>query len=262
MCGCVWFCLSVFSGGVSENGLAGVNYPLRGRWNPAVLRRHCLTGCLYYCWSERWIRNLGEKHTNWAGGYRVAAFISGGVVPARLRGTTSNLRMHVVDWYPTFCAAAGLTAAQCSDDSPTAPLPTDPSNPEKDIYSNGAWPGLDGVDVSMLRVHSSPVPSCLLISVWVPMLCACVVHSTNSQVWPMLLKGGSGIEVDIYEAHHTIAISAEVLLVGEHKLLVGQGHVDDSGPKSRPTPDGKQPPTDVSPDHRVLVIESWSFIIQ
>ena len=57
------------NGGVSENGLAGVNYPLRG-----------------------------EKHTNWAGGYRVAAFVSGGVVPAALRGTSSNLRLHVVDW--------------------------------------------------------------------------------------------------------------------------------------------------------------------
>lgn len=94
--------------------------------------------------------SIGEKHTNWAGGYRVAAFISGGVIPQRLRGTTSNLRLHVVDWYPTFCAAAGLTAAQCSDDSPRAPLPIDPSNPAKDIYSNGAWPGLDGVDVSVL----------------------------------------------------------------------------------------------------------------
>ena len=36
----------------------------------------------------------------------------------------------------------------------------------------------------------------------------------------MLLKGGTGDEIDIYEAHHTIAIPAEVLLVGEHKLLV------------------------------------------
>lgn len=149
--------------------------------------------------------------------------------------------------YPTFCAAAGLTVAQCSDDSPTAPLLTDPSNPGKDIYSNGAWPGLDGVDVSVLSVQSSSILSELLahVFVWSPMVC--VTHPTLSQVWPMLLKGGSGNEVDIYEAHHTIAISAEVLLVGEHKLLVGQGHVGDSGPKTRPTPDGKQPPTDVSP---------------
>jgi len=57
----------------------------------------------------------------------------------------------------------------------------------------------------------------------------------------MLLKGSSG---DIYEAHHTLVISEEVILVGEHKLLVGQGHVNDSGPKTRPEPQGKQPPTD------------------
>lgn len=37
------------NGGVSENGLAGINYPLRG-----------------------------EKHSNWNGGFRVAAFVSGG----------------------------------------------------------------------------------------------------------------------------------------------------------------------------------------
>ena len=61
------------------------------------------------------------------------------------------------------------------------------------------------------------------------------------QVWPILLKGSG---VDIYEAHHTIAISAEVLLVGEQKLLVGQGHVKDSGPKTRSAAAGKQPPTD------------------
>ena len=56
------------NGGVSENHLSGINYPLRG-----------------------------EKHTNWAGGYKVASFISGGVVPSALRGTTSNVRLHVVD---------------------------------------------------------------------------------------------------------------------------------------------------------------------
>ena len=49
----------------------------------------------------------------------------------------------------------------------------------------------------------------------------------------MLLKGGTDSEIDVYEAHHTIAISAEVLLVGEHKLLVGQGHVPDSGTRHR-----------------------------
>ena len=92
------------------------------------------------------------------------------------------------------------------------------------------------------------------------------------QVWPMLLKGGSGVDIDIYEAHHTIVISAEVLLVGEHKLLVGQGHVSDSGPKTRPKPAGRQPPTDVCltcqyppsslshSSHLNLFITPWSLL--
>ena len=57
------------NGGVTMGKLQGNNYPLRG-----------------------------EKHSNWRGGYRVAAFIAGGMIPTGLRGTTSNLRVHVVDW--------------------------------------------------------------------------------------------------------------------------------------------------------------------
>jgi hypothetical protein len=41
----------------------------------------------------------GEKHTNWEGGMRTAAFVSGGFVPASLRGTTNGINMHIVDWY-------------------------------------------------------------------------------------------------------------------------------------------------------------------
>ena len=178
------------------HGLAGINYPLRG-----------------------------EKHTTWAGGYRVASFVSGGVVPASLRGTTTNLRLSIVDWYPTFCAAAGLTLVQCAvrrfkspslpqsrqstsglyilkeglswlaqDDSPTPPKKIDPTTGlGQDIYGSTSWPGLDGVDV-----------------------------------WPLLLKGS---EVDIYAAHPTLVVSAQVLLHRETKLLLGQGDVGDSGPK-------------------------------
>ena len=41
------------------------------------------------------------------GGTRATAFISGGVVPAHLRGTTSGDKLvHISDWYPTFCVLA------------------------------------------------------------------------------------------------------------------------------------------------------------
>eukprot|EP00912_Choanoflagellata_sp_UC4_P001011 UC4_evm3s622 len=86
----------------------------------------------------------GEKHTNWDGGLRVAAFVSGGLIPESLRGTSSDILFHIVDWYPTICFLAGVDP---SDDSPIAPLNPDP-NSHKDIYNgNESWPGIDGVNI-------------------------------------------------------------------------------------------------------------------
>ena len=56
---------SADNGGVSN----GINYPLRG-----------------------------EKHTNWQGGMAAASFVSGGVIPEKLRGTTNSHTFHVADW--------------------------------------------------------------------------------------------------------------------------------------------------------------------
>ena len=81
-------------------------------------------------------------------GMRVAAFVSGGLIPEKLRGTSNNMRFHIVDWYtshscivcpfhcrlvstlrkwrgryPTFCFLAGIDAA---DNSPTPPKPSIP----------------------------------------------------------------------------------------------------------------------------------------
>ena len=86
----------------------------------------------------------GEKRTNFEGGIRAAAFVSGGLVPAKLRGTHSSVRLHIVDWFPTFCQLAGVDPGNVP---PEPPLPIDPSNPTKDIYGNNSWPSLDGIDV-------------------------------------------------------------------------------------------------------------------
>jgi len=75
---------------------------------------------------------------------RVAAFVSGGLIPQHLRGTTSGIRFHIVDWYPTFCHLAGVDP---SDDSPTPPLPIDPAEPTRDIYGSAAFPSIDGVNI-------------------------------------------------------------------------------------------------------------------
>ena len=87
----------------------------------------------------------GAKHSNWQGGMRTQTFVSGGLVPQHLRGTTNNGSFHVVDWYPTLCHIAG--ASDCTDDSPVPPQPVDPSDPSKDIYGKNAWPSLDGTNI-------------------------------------------------------------------------------------------------------------------
>jgi len=140
----------------------------------------------------------GEKRTNYEGGMRVAAFVSGGLLPKVVRGTSSNMRFHVVDWYPTFCALAGV---EVSDASPESPLQVPESDatptirksrggsgpdwtPVTDIYGENSWPDLDGVNV-----------------------------------WDMLTNPDAH---HVYDAHETIALSHEVLLQGKYKLMVAQ----------------------------------------
>ena len=43
----------------------------------------------------------GGKFSNWEGGIRVAAFVSGGVVPAARRGTVETGLVAGWDWYAT-----------------------------------------------------------------------------------------------------------------------------------------------------------------
>lgn len=81
----------------------------------------------------------GEKHSNWEGGLRVTAFVSGGFLPAHVRGTTSKVNSHLVDWYPTFCHLAG---ANPHDDPPEPPLPTDPADPYRNIYGERSYPAV------------------------------------------------------------------------------------------------------------------------
>lgn len=73
---------------------------------------------------------------------RASAFVSGGLIPLSQRGTKSNIRFHIVDWYSTFCYLAGVDH---NDDPPVPPLPVNPLEPKKDIYGKRSWPSVDGV---------------------------------------------------------------------------------------------------------------------
>ena len=57
----------------------------------------------------------GGKYTLFEGGTRVSAFISGGAVPAAVRGTTSDSLIHEVDWLPTLLYLAGAKPSQKID---------------------------------------------------------------------------------------------------------------------------------------------------
>ena len=50
----------------------------------------------------------GGKMSDWEGGVRVNAFVSGGFVPENVRNTTVDSYVHVADWYTTLCGIAGV----------------------------------------------------------------------------------------------------------------------------------------------------------
>ena len=57
----------------------------------------------------------GGKHSNWDGGVRVNAFVSGGLVPPEKRGSRSSSLVAIWDWYATLATLAGLGADQLVD---------------------------------------------------------------------------------------------------------------------------------------------------
>lgn len=52
----------------------------------------------------------GGKGSNWDGGVRVPSFVSGGVVPRRVRGTKRDGLVTLWDWYATWAGLAGVDA--------------------------------------------------------------------------------------------------------------------------------------------------------
>ena len=140
---------SADNGGVGS----GINYPLRGE-------KH--SNCAFFPLHNRFLFRallLKSDFVDWAGegGMRTAAFVSGGLIPSALRGTTNGVSCHISDWWATFAVLAGQEA---KDDPPTPPLAGDHAEPYKNIYGDDSFPPLDGVDLwPMLTDPSSPIDS-------------------------------------------------------------------------------------------------------
>ncbi len=85
----------------------------------------------------------GGKTNNFEGGVRIAAFLSGGFVPADRRGLALDGYIHLADWYPTLSALAGAAP----HDLPPAPGGN---------ASNMTVPPVDGVDLWPYLTGAAP----------------------------------------------------------------------------------------------------------
>ncbi|XP_065826529.1 arylsulfatase J-like [Oscarella lobularis] len=105
--------VSADNGGPEHNNTGANNYPLKG-----------------------------GKQSNWQGGVRVNAFVSGGFVPRSMRGKKLEGYIAVCDWYATFCHLADVDPTDAK--AASAKLPP--------IDSLNMWPYVSG------QVSSSPRP--------------------------------------------------------------------------------------------------------
>ena len=59
---------------------------------------------------------MGGKTTVWEGGVRTVAFLSGGFLPQKVRGSHRDALIHIADWYATFTTLAGVSAVDPTAD--------------------------------------------------------------------------------------------------------------------------------------------------
>ena len=85
----------------------------------------------------------GGKKSNFEGGVRVNAFVSGGFVPAAVRGTTTAALVGSEDWYKTFAGLAGVDAADAK--AAAAGLPP--------VEGYDLWPLLSGANATGPRTE-------------------------------------------------------------------------------------------------------------
>ena len=76
----------------------------------------------------------GGKFSDWQGGIRVNAFVSGGYLPEKMRGKKTDGYIHLTDWYATFCYLTGVDPTD--EEAAKAKLPP--------MDSMNMWPLISG----------------------------------------------------------------------------------------------------------------------
>ena len=95
----------------------------------------------------------GGKFSDWQGGIRVNAFVSGGYLPVKMRGQKTDGYIHLTDWYATFCSLAGVDPTD--KEAAKAKLPP--------IDSMNMWPLISGQNSTSPRTDI-PASNFTLIS--------------------------------------------------------------------------------------------------
>ena len=98
----------------------------------------------------------GGKYSQFEGGIRAAAFVSGGVLPPQVLGTSKGGIIHIADWYGTLCSLAGIDAFD--DRAAAAGLPP--------VDSLNVWPYLTGTSARSPRSTVPVGKSCLISENW------------------------------------------------------------------------------------------------
>eukprot|EP00730_Choanoeca_flexa_P004719 TRINITY_DN11782_c0_g1_i1.p1 TRINITY_DN11782_c0_g1~~TRINITY_DN11782_c0_g1_i1.p1 ORF type:complete len:519 (+),score=67.23 TRINITY_DN11782_c0_g1_i1:149-1558(+) len=119
-----------------DQSLANITQVLkqRGMWNDTLLIFASDNGGPSLVGGPSYANNFplrGGKGNDFEGGVRTASFVSGGLVPPAMRGTSVDGYIHVADWYATVCDVAGVDP---TDNAPGVP-PSD---------SLSMWPMLSG----------------------------------------------------------------------------------------------------------------------
>mmetsp|Transcript_122681 Transcript_122681/g.273894 ORF Transcript_122681/g.273894 Transcript_122681/m.273894 type:complete len:667 (+) Transcript_122681:80-2080(+) len=94
----------------------------------------------------------GGKTSEFEGGIRVNSFVTGGIIPEKMRGTESHDLMHFADWYGTFCYLAG-----CNQ---TDQVAIDNGLPDTDSINQ--WPILSGETTTPQRTDLQVSPVTLI----------------------------------------------------------------------------------------------------
>jgi len=116
----------------------------RNMWKDTLLIVHSDNGGPIYQKGRAGANNWplrGGKVSNWEGGIRVNAFVSGGMLPESVRGTRSEALTAAWDWYATLAGLAGVSPTD--ERAAAAGLPP--------VDSHDLWPLLAGFNATSPR---------------------------------------------------------------------------------------------------------------